>query len=441
MAKVKLTAQNLLYQICASICQFIIMVSVARSISIADNGIYVMGVLISNTLTNIMVLGLNSANIYFVNLNIISAKQALYSNMKYWIFVIVFLGPFLFGIYLCFGRLFFPGISFEIYFCSMLLFIFTLAKTLMLSIFQAISRFDLFNKYFILNVFVQLILILGLITLNSITPINALVAMSFTTLALVVIIFTHMFKLLECKSFLHRDLSKSILKMFFSYGLKSHLSNVVAFMMSRTDVYMLNYFINPSASAIYMVAILFVERIGMVSQSLATILFPEIASLNSDKNKQYLLICQAFRLNMVITFVLSVAASSLIYPAVLYIFGKEYLSSVTIFIILVAGVFLKSGSRILSISISALGRPEINFYTALFAIITNIILNLLFIPNYGICGAAYATSISFCVNFIIRIWVMQSSIFGVPLKLMFPKKDDLVSIYKYIFQIRAKLIG
>ncbi len=51
----------------------------------------------------------------------------------------------------------------------------------------------------------------------------------------------------------------------------------------------------------------------------------------------------------------------------------------------------------------ARGYPRLIFWSGLVSLCTNVALNVILIPRYGIDGAAVATSISYSLNFIILV--------------------------------------
>jgi Na+-driven multidrug efflux pump len=52
--------------------------------------------------------------------------------------------------------------------------------------------------------------------------------------------------------------------------------------------------------------------------------------------------------------------------------------------------------------LDALGRTDVTFITGLLAMVTNIVLNLVFIPRWGVPGAAWATVISLFFSMVVR---------------------------------------
>jgi len=80
----------------------------------------------------------------------------------------------------------------------------------------------------------------------------------------------------------------------------------------------------------------------------------------------------------------------------------------------------------------------INTYINIASLATNIILNILLIPQYGIAGAAYATTISYSLVFIIRS-IVYSKISGNRIRdFIFIKLSDLKFYLAIINLVRKK---
>ena len=93
--------------------------------------------------------------------------------------------------------------------------------------------------------------------------------------------------------------------------------------------------------------------------------------------------------------------------------------------------------RILSGHLAGLGRPEITLYIFLPALIINIILNLLWIPEYGGEGAAMATNVSYTLGSIAYL-ITYSRILKVPVKdILVVRKSDFSEVKKMISSLRS----
>jgi len=87
----------------------------------------------------------------------------------------------------------------------------------------------------------------------------------------------------------------------------------------------------------------------------------------------------------------------------LNIFGKEFIEGSTCLSILAIALLFDSTAALPNCIIFMSGRSDIMLKNSITILITNIILNYLLIPRYGISGAAHATSISLVLLAIIRI--------------------------------------
>lgn len=101
----------------------------------------------------------------------------------------------------------------------------------------------------------------------------------------------------------------------------------------------------------------------------------------------------------------------LVAPWFFPLFGPKFVASIDPFRILIIGFLCQVQTVLANTYLDALGRTDIHFGVGLFAAISNILLNLLFIPRWGIMGAAGATVISLIFSMIIREAALHYFIF------------------------------
>ena len=199
--------------------------------------------------------------------------------------------------------------------------------------------------------------------------------------------------------------SRNYAKDCIKYGYKAHLSNILAFVNYRADLFLVNFFLNPAATGIYVVAVQIAERLWTLSGSVSTVILPRLSELSKDelkrKNLTPLISRWVLLVSAVGTIIMAVLASTLIQ----LMYGSEYMGAVSALLWLLPGILLGSMSKILSNDIAARGRPELNMYAAVFVVSTNIIANVILIPDHGIKGAAIATSIAYSLNAMIKLWL------------------------------------
>jgi len=93
------------------------------------------------------------------------------------------------------------------------------------------------------------------------------------------------------------------------------------------------------------------------------------------------------------------------------LFGHKFVASIAPFRILVIGFLFRVQYVLGNTYLDALGRTDITFVSGLLAAICNIILNILFIPKWGIMGAAWATVISLFFSMLLREAALHYFIF------------------------------
>jgi O-antigen/teichoic acid export membrane protein len=113
-------------------------------------------------------------------------------------------------------------------------------------------------------------------------------------------------------------------------------------------------------------------------------------------------------------------------------YTKDFSESVRPFQILLFGTLAISAWRILGNDLSARGKPMINTYLIAFSVALNIILNIVWIPERGIAGAALATTISYSFLFLASLFI-YARISGNKIFEIILQKSD-IEMYKGILR-------
>jgi O-antigen/teichoic acid export membrane protein len=78
----------------------------------------------------------------------------------------------------------------------------------------------------------------------------------------------------------------SYLKNALNYGLKIHIGNILRFLSLRVNLFLVNVFLNPAAVGFYSISIGLTEKLWLISQAAATVLFPKIAGEEDEVKKK-----------------------------------------------------------------------------------------------------------------------------------------------------------
>ncbi|MFC1926806.1 flippase, partial [Chloroflexota bacterium] len=209
--------------------------------------------------------------------------------------------------------------------------------------------------------------------------------------------------------------SKEYFRSYYRFALPIMLISVLGVLQVNIDKVMIQFFWGTLAVGYYFGAQRVVESLDILSQSVGMLFIPAVSSLSSQK---------AFEQIRNLTRIYERYVSMLVVPAAVFLavfpeqlihisLGDDFLSAVPVFRLLALFMVLNSLSRPYSIQIYGMNHPGLGAKIGIVSTLTNIILNLVLIPNVlfgvklaglGIVGAATATVISGVVsNILLRI--------------------------------------
>lgn len=201
------------------------------------------------------------------------------------------------------------------------------------------------------------------------------------------------------------------------------LSGIAIMIYMKIDQVMLGSMINSSALGIYSAAVRISEKWYFIPMIISASVFPSIIKAQKKSQKQYLNRLQKlydFFTWFSISVALLIMLSSRIIINILY--GKEYAEAASVLSVHIwAGVFVFLGVASTQ-HLIAENLMKFNFFRTILGAISNVILNIILIPLYGIIGAAYATLISYAVSGYFSNILFKKSriIFFMLIKSLFP---------------------
>ncbi len=185
-------------------------------------------------------------------------------------------------------------------------------------------------------------------------------------------------------------------------------TNLGSMIYNKMDVLLLGSLMGPMAVAIYNVATRLTNIVEIPLSSIAQYLYPQFAKSAIQQNTKQLSQQYEYGLQLVIV-VMTPLCLGLFFFAdfiVELVAGAAYQESAIILKILAIVVWLKPWGRFLGITLDAINKPDWNFYFLLCWTIVNAILNLLFIPFWGVLGVAFATLLSLFMSTLIgQYWL------------------------------------
>jgi O-antigen/teichoic acid export membrane protein len=371
---------------------FILQAWIARLLGPEGKGAYAVITLITSLVAQFATLGLHNAHIYLIGRKQTNLKAAA-ENAFIFSFV---LGGICFGIYWL-GRawldpILFKGIAPEI--TVWIALTFPLHLTFLLFNYLALAHDDIVG-FNLPHVGRSAYILLGLALLIPWRPID-LWAVN------IIWVITNVMLALQCWWLIfrrqrfglrwHSDLFRASVK----FGLQSHAGTIFYLLGWRLDFLLCNLYLDTRAVGYYSVAALFGEVLWFIPQTLAVVLLPEVSRQNGEQAAR--LTSQVCRLAIVCS-ALGAACLAAIAPLLVgKIFGNDFLPALVPLWLLLPGMIFESGARILSSFFVGRGHPMTSTYAAMLVFVSNLLINLWFIPRYGITGAALASTFSYTLG-------------------------------------------
>ena len=173
------------------------------------------------------------------------------------------------------------------------------------------------------------------------------------------------------------------------------LSSSSIILMQSVDVFLLSKYLDFRMVAFYSITFKLASLITLVLNSVNTVHAPKIAEFFTANKSLELkrTIITSTRLIFALTFPIILLTFIFSEPILLF-FGRDYLIAKNAFLIIMIGQLVNVLCGSVGMYMNMTGKQKEFQYILLIALAINIFLNSLLIPQYGINGAAIATSIS-----------------------------------------------
>ena len=270
------------------------------------------------------------------------------------------------------------------------------------------------------NVIKYLPLIIGFVFLNdSNNPYLILDFFIYGFVIISIISFVLLWFFLKKHKTISEDYKKDTFKEIIKYSLPITLSTVSLYLLSSIDIFFLKYFYGDNYVAYYSVAIKIISIISVAINALSLSVATDIAY--NFKNNNFSILKTILNKTAKIIFYFSFVLTILILMfsnSILNVFGKEYLISKEILIILLLGNLIMAISGNTYIYLLMTNKGKILGRLIFISVLINVILNFILIPKYCLYGAAISSVIA------LLFWNFMGSLYVY-------KKDRINILFKF----------
>jgi O-antigen/teichoic acid export membrane protein len=195
-----------------------------------------------------------------------------------------------------------------------------------------------------------------------------------------------------------RDPDFSLLAEMAKYGFRVYVATLMAFLVIRLDLLLVNGYLGAKEAGYYSVAVALVEGMYLLPTVVGLNLFPRIARGAPDEVS-----AEVFRSIAVLYGLFCLVSIPLAGPAISYLFGSRFEPATALYYWLVPGAFSLGMLTILSHHFAGRGFPLEAMLIWFVGLGVNLVMNLLLLAEYGTYIAALSSSIAYTVLLVLHM--------------------------------------
>jgi len=286
------------------------------------------------------------------------------------------------------------------------------------SILQATGQFATYNVRLLLSEAVRLILVATALIVFKLGLVATILIYTAVWLMNVVWLMATMSK--EIHFSLRIDFP--LLRETLTFGANSYAQTLTQHFLQRVSFYMVSFYLGAAHVAFYAIALRFSEMVLEIPQAVGLVLYPRLAALSDEEIHK--LTAQACRRTLMIT-APTAAVLAAVGPFIVRLwYGEQFAEAGGPLPWTAVGIAMMSIYVIVTRDFTSRAKQNINTISGLVALGSNVLFNWMFIPPYGVIGAAMATALSYTAGLVLLLaFFMWES--GVRLRdLIIPRRDD-----------------
>ncbi len=203
---------------------------------------------------------------------------------------------------------------------------------------------------------------------------------------------------------------RDVLRVMIARGAVFALALTMCKLNYRADMLLVQWYMTADDVGLYSQGVGTIELALQIPNALAAVIFSHSAAASDAeafRQRSRRIVIRAVPLLMLGAALLCVTAPVLI-PL---IFGEEFRPSVPVVWALAPGIVGVGVFQLVVSDFNGRGEPEVGLKAAGASLVVNLALNVMWIPEYGILGAAFASSVSYTI---MAIWMLIAQVRAAP---------------------------
>ncbi len=371
-------------------------VIITRSLGVENYGVYTLTLTIIALGTQFGNFGLHSANIFYVAKKKMFLGMLLKNSILFSIIVGSFISIIVYLVYRLLPQLF--NIDFAILFIVILIIPISLMLLLTKNLLIGIGKIKLDNK---ISIYIKSLTIILLLLSMGLFKLNLSIALCIFAIGLALSLF-FVLKILKKNITYNYILSIRLLKKISKFGFKAYLSALFAFLVLKSDLFFVSYYLSKSELGYYSLAVSFIDYIYILPVIIGTILFQKLSSMKCNNDKYIIMrrINYYFTIGYAI-FLLFIYLFSK--GLIIFLYGDEFIHSIAPMNILLIAIFFMGNATLFLQYIASNNFPLKIVYIWGVGFLVNLVLNYVLIKSYALYGVSISTVISYLLIYLLSI--------------------------------------
>lgn len=230
--------------------------------------------------------------------------------------------------------------------------------------------------------------------------------------------------------------SLPLLRGSLSYGLRGFLGTILTTFIYRFDTILVLRWLGNAAQGHYWVAVFLAEKLTHITASVQAVLFPHISQATAEEADALTpLVCRHTLLWVCLAALVLYALAS---PFILIFYSDAFAASIAPMRALLPGVAVLTITKLLSADLSGRNKRFLPTLFMLFTLALNLGLNWLWTRPHGIVGAAWASTIAYGTQALLMLFYFQRVTGVSPLAILLPGRDDWRAYRRLIIRMRRR---
>jgi O-antigen/teichoic acid export membrane protein len=181
-----------------------------------------------------------------------------------------------------------------------------------------------------------------------------------------------------------------------AFGSLSYMSLLLDLVTVRLDIILLNSMTSTAAAGVYSVAVAVGARLASIPQIVAYVVFHRTSARELGSGART---AQIFRLAVLALLGVGIVAAVLGSVLIVPLYGVDFAAAVPALWVMIPATGVWGFYRLLGSDLEGRGRPGLVSMSSMMATVTIVALDLAWIPQQGILGAAWASLVAYSVAF------------------------------------------